>query len=315
MKRILITGGAGFIGSNLAEKMLSQGWVVYLLDIKSELTKIRSFRDKVKYIHEDIRSRKLSDLLKNLEPDGIIHLAALSRVVWCEEKPDECFSVNVNGTNNLLQSISELRKKPWVIFSSSREVYGNSKTLPVKETFPLSPVSTYAVAKCAGENIIKRYSSKSGIKSIILRLSNVYGNERDIPDRVIPKFILNALRGEKITIYGRGKFFDFTFIDDVVSAILRAIERIEGMDAGRVETYNICTGKAVKLEELPSIISDITHSDVEVIYKEPRDYEVMGYYGDCSKAREHLGFIPEWDIRKGLEHTIERYRQFLGVTT
>ena len=313
MKRVLITGGAGFIGSNLAERMLAQGWDVSLLDIKDDLSNIQPFNDRVEYVHEDIRSRKLSDLLKNLELDGIIHLAALSRVVWCEEKPDECISINVNGTNNLLQSISELREKPWIIFSSSREVYGNSKILPVKESFPLSPVNRYAETKCVGENMIKGYSSKLGMKSMILRLSNVYGDERDIPDRVIPKFILNALRGEKITIYGRGKFFDFTFISDVVSAILKAIKRIEKMDAGRVETYNICKGKATKLEELPHLISSITDSDIEVVYKEPRNYEVMGYYGDCSKAREHLGFIPEWDIQKGLEYTVKRYRQFQEV--
>ncbi len=314
MKRILITGSTGFIGSNLAERMLAQGWDLSLLDIKEDLSNIQSFKDRVEYVHEDIRSRRLIDLLRNLKPDGIIHLAALSRVVWCEEKPDECFSINVNGTNNLLRSISELREKPWVIFSSSREVYGNSKILPVKENFPLSPVNRYAETKCAGENMIRGYSSKLGIKSIILRLSNVYGNERDIPDRVIPKFILNALRGEKITIYGRGKFFDFTFIDDAVSAILRAIKRIENMDAGRVETYNICTGKATKLEDLPHLISNITDSEVEVIYKEPRNYEVMGYQGDCSKAREHLGFIPKWDIREGLKCAIERYRRFHGMS-
>ncbi len=312
MKKILITGGAGFIGSNLAERMLSLGWNVILLDIKDDLSNIQYFKDKVEYVHEDIRSEKLPDLLKDLEPDGIIHLAAVSRVVWCEEKPEECFSINVGGIRNLLNSISELEERTWLIFSSSREVYGNPGVLPVKESAPLSPVSTYAETKLAGENMVREYPSKLGIKSIILRLSNVYGNERDIPDRVIPKFILNTLRGEKITIYGRGKFFDFTFIDDVVSAILGAIKRTEDMKPGEVETYNICTGRPTKLDELPYLISSIAGLNVEVMYKESKDYEVKGYYGDCSKAREHLGFIPEWDIQKGLKHTIERYRQFLG---
>ena len=313
MKKILITGGAGFIGSNLAETMLNMGWDVALLDINDNPINIMDFKERVEYVHSDIRSERLTEILKVVEPDGVIHLAALSRVVWCEERPEECISINVKGTQNLLQSLSKLREKPWFIFSSSREVYGNSETLPVRESFPLLPVSKYAEAKCAGEEIIREYSSKLGMKSTILRLSNVYGNERDISDRVIPKFIIKALKGEKLVIYGKGKFFDFTFIQDAISGILKAVERLEKNDESRVETYNICTGKPTKLEELPSMISTIINSEVEVVYKESKDYEVRGYYGDCSKAKESLGFIPEWGILDGLKYTIERYRKFQGV--
>ncbi len=311
MKHVLITGGAGFIGSNLAEKLIKTGWDVTLLDIEKNPKNISKFEDKVNYIGMDVRNPRIGEVLRKMEPDGIVHLAAMSRVVWCEENSKECRSINVDGTQNVLRATSNLKDKPWLIFSSSREVYGNQNEFPVKETYGRSPISTYAETKCNGEDIVQEYADKTGIPSIILRFSNVYGNERDIPDRVIPKFIKKALQGEKLTVYGRDKFFDFTFIQDAISGILNAMDRLENEYPNEVETYNICTGKPTKLQDIPHMISEITNSDVEVVYKDSKDYDVRGYYGDCSKAKKNLGFIPKWDILEGLKYTIERYRRFL----
>ncbi len=312
MKKILITGGAGFIGSNLGESGTRQGWEVALLDIKNDPRNISEFMDKVEYINMDIRSQRIEEILKNIEPEGVIHLAAISRVVWCEERSDECISVNVNGIQNLLNAISKLKEKPWIVFSSSREVYGNPFAFPVKEDFPRNPISTYAKTKCSGEDMVKEYATEHGLRAIILRLSNVYGNERDIPNRVIPKFIIRALKGKEITIYGKDKFFDFTFISDVISAIIKAAKRVEKNDEGTVDIYNICTGRSTKLEELIEIISRIVGIGIDVIHKNPKAYEVRQYYGDYSKASKYLGFKPHRDINEGLEYTIIRYRRVLG---
>ena len=314
MKKVLITWGAGFIGSNLAEELKHRGWDVILLDIKEHPQNILDFTDKVEYIRMDVRSPDLEELVKEVRPDGIIHLAAVSRVEWCEERPEECISTNVEGTRNLLNAVAKLKERPWIVFSSSREVYGNKSTFPVSEAFNRDPISIYARAKCDGEDLIRRYAQKYGFGAAILRLSNVYGNERDIPERVIPRFIKSALQWRGITIYGKDKFFDFTFISGAVSAIIQSSEYIEKQDDGDVELFNICTGKPTKLEEFRYIISDLTGVKVSISYADSRPYEVGQFYADYTKAHRQLGFEPQWNIRGGLKYAIGRYRKVMGGT-
>ena len=313
MKKVLITGGAGFIGSNLAEQFIQNGWDVTLLDIKKDPKNIEEFVDKVEYVQMDVRSTDLGEFFREIGPNGIVHLAAVSRVLWCEERQEECLSINVNGTRNVLNSAAKLQDKPWVIFSSSREVYGNQNMFPVKETYNRYPVSVYAKSKCTGEDIIRNYANEKGLMAIILRLSNVYGNERDIPERVIPKFIIRALQGKKITIYGRNKFFDFTFVSDAISAIIKASEKIENFDERTIDVYNICTGKPTRLEELAEMISDKVGISVDVKYMKQQQYEVRHFYGDNTKARKYLCWETRWNIENGLKHTVNRYKRFLEV--
>ena len=313
MREVLITGGAGFIGSNLAEELIRRGWDVTLLDIKKHPKNIQNFIDKVEYIRMDVRNPNLEKLIKETRPDGIIHLAAISRVVWCEERPEDCISINVGGTENILNAAAKLKEKPWIVFSSSREVYGNKSKLPVKESYARDPASIYASAKCEGEDLIHRFSQQYDVRTIILRLSNVYGNERDIPNRVIPKFIINVLQNEKIKIYGREKLFDFTFINDAVSGIIKSAEYVKKQKEGFWEVYNICTGKPTKLVDLAYMISDIIGVEVNITYADPKPYEVMRFYGDYTKAHNHFGFEPQWDINNGLKYTINRYRKSMEV--
>ncbi len=313
MKKVLITGGAGFIGSNLTEELLKKGCEVHILDILDEPEKISSFKDRVNYVKADVRDKDIHKILNDINPDGIVHLAAVSRVIWCQENPELCNSVNLGGTKNILEAISNMKEKPWFIFGSSREVYGNPKIFPVSESAPLSAINIYATTKIYGENMVREFSSKYGITRVIFRLSNVYGNERDIFNRVIPKFILNALTDQEITIYGKDKFFDFTFIDDTVNAFVNAIERMSSNEYDGAETYNICTGTPTRLEEVPELISRYIEKDMGVRFVESREYEVEGYYGTYEKARRDLDFEPRWRFEDGLKYTIDRLKIHIGV--
>ncbi len=311
MNNVLITGGAGFIGSNLAEKLINQGWNVFIIDIKQDLRNIQEFEDKIKYIHMDIREPNIKDLFKKYNFDGVIHLAAISRVIWCEQKPELCKSTNIFGTKNLLDAIISLDKKPWFIFGSSREVYGESKDLPVKESFPKNPINIYGFAKLTGENMTKEYAIKNNLKSIILRFSNVYGNERDILDRVIPKFILNAIRGKTLEIQGGEQIFDFTHISDTINGIVSAIKLIDSNNLDGVEDLHILTGTPTSITFLAKYIVDSLNSDSDIIFTKPRNYDVIKFYGDPEKAKQLIGFKSNIDIKTGLEKTIKRFKDVL----
>ena len=309
MKKILITGGAGFIGATLAEELIKKGgYKVYVLDIKDDPVNLRDVIDEVTYIHGDIRDTELvNNIFRDVEFDGVVHLAAVSRVIWGEKDPDLCVSTNVGGTKTVLEALSKSPAKPWFIYGSSREVYGEPEKLPVRESDPKKPINIYGRAKLEGEKLTEKYVKEYGIDAIILRFSNVYGNEKDIMDRVIPRFVLNALKGIPLEIHGGAQVFDFTFIDDTVRGIIASMEYLQKHKGESViEDFHLLTGKATKIVELPEIISRHLGKNVEVIYTEPRNYDVEHFYGDPSKAEEMLGFKAVMDIDEGIKLTIKR---------
>jgi len=309
--RILITGGAGFIGSNLAKKLIENKDIeIHILDIKENPINLKNIRGVINYIQGDVKNRKLLyDILTTSEFDGIIHLSAVSRVIWGEQNPKLCVSTNVDGTKILMETISKLDKKPWVIFGSSREVYGEPKLLPVKENAKKEPINIYGKTKLEGENLINYYSKIYGIKSLILRFSNVYGNEMDILDRVIPRFVLRALRGEVLEIHGGSQIFDFTYIDDTVNAIKLAIDYLEENSNPLCEDIHILPGMPVKIVDLPDLISQHVKQDVKIKFMKPRNYDVDRFYGDPTKAEELIGFTAKVNINKGIKLTVERFEE------
>ncbi|RUM58803.1 MAG: NAD(P)-dependent oxidoreductase [Persephonella sp.] len=305
---ILITGGAGFIGSTLGLNMLKKGEDIYFLDIKDK----PNFIPNDRYFNIDITDKNsLEDVFKNIKFDGIIHLAAISRVVWGEEEPEKCKKTNIEGTNNILSLIAKYLPKSWFIFGSSREVYGEAENLPVKEDDPKKPINIYGRTKLEGENLTIKYSQEYGINSVILRFSNVYGNERDILDRVIPKFIISALKNEPLTIQGGTQIFDFTYIDYTIEGIKKTIELLNSQSKqnGYIDDFHILTGKPKSIVDLAEMIIDYTNSSSEIVYLEGRYYDVDKFYGDIKKIRNVLGIGEPIYLEDGLKKTVKLYRE------
>jgi len=291
MGSILVTGGAGFIGSHLVEKLVEKGYSVIAVDnlLRGKLNNLSNVLDKIKFVKGDIRSYKLmEELVKNSEI--VFHLASLSRVIPSIENPKLCFKNNVEGTEIVARLCSEYHKK--LIFSSSREVYGAPKYLPVDEAHPLNPENPYGASKVSGEKIIEAYAKSYGLNYVTLRLTNVYGS-RDF-DRVIPIFIKNALKEEDLVVYGVNKILDFVYIDDIINAFTAA------MDSNENQTLNIGSGVGVSITELVNLIKKVTRREVKITVKEKRKGEIDKFIADIKRAKEVLNWEPKINLEEGL---------------
>jgi nucleoside-diphosphate-sugar epimerase len=290
MNKIVLTGSEGLIGSEIKKQLQERLPTVEIYPID---TKIDPALD-VRYIKE---------LPDNI--DGIIHLAAVSRVIDAEKDPEKCIDINFRGTLHMLNLIKDRPNKPWFIFGSSREVFGESKILPAKEHWPKVPVQVYGVVKLACENLCEIYSKRYGLKTRILRFSNVYTDEHDQLSRVIPKFILRAQRNLVLEINGTGdETFDFTHIEDTGKAVLATLQEIETSSI-LSNDFNILTGIPTTLKELAVRIRLLTESQSEIVCKEGRSYDVDKFYGDTTKAKEFLNWSAEIGLTEGLKKSAE----------
>ncbi|MEZ4462644.1 MAG: NAD(P)-dependent oxidoreductase [bacterium] len=204
--RVLITGSSGLIGSALVPLLVNCGNQVRLLDVSITGEGAGDTRDRDS-VHSAIAGC-----------DGIIHLAAVSRVIWGEHKPDLCWATNVGGLRNVLESASTSSKKPWVIFASSREIYGQPDRLPATEECRANPVNIYGRSKVAGEMLVET-ARREGLRACTIRLSNVFGSVHDHADRVVPAFARAAAQGSPLRVDGAEHTFDFTHTDDVAAGI------------------------------------------------------------------------------------------------
>jgi nucleoside-diphosphate-sugar epimerase len=298
MTKILVTGSAGFIGSALKEYLEKHNTQVVPYDIN----------DSPDY---DIRNiDKLRDQVDGVE--GIIHLAAVSRVITAQEHPHECFSTNIGGTSNILE-VARTRNDdpPWIIFGSSREVFGEPQTFPVTEKSPRIPINAYGLSKITGEHLCETYAKYYNLKIRILRFSNVYTGVNDHLDRVIPKFILQALRDENLYINGSGEErFDFTYISDVIKGIWGCVEEIR-TSKSPLDDFNLSIGTPVSLKILAEIIVEKTNSKSKIMFNPSRDYDVNHFYASPKKAVEKLGFKPSISIDKGIDLAIKELKSFI----
>lgn len=306
---ILITGGAGFIGSTLTEALINAGNEVIIVD-KKPLKRLEH-SDSLIQIIGDLCDFDVMKKALEFKPEGIVHLAAISRIFEAEQNKTECCKVNDILTKELLIKCKEMSERPWFIYGSSREVYGEQKSLPVKESCCHEPINIYGICKKRSENYTREYCTSSA-KGMVLRFSNVYGNEYDILDRVVPHFILNAMKGEPLTINGGSQLFDFTHIDDTVNGIISSINHIRTNDDGYFEDVHLSTGQGTTLQELTKIVAESLELSVEVAYDEPRGYDVNQFVGDPAKALSILGFKTLISIEKGIELTVDKYAK-LGM--
>ncbi len=306
-KKILITGGAGFIGSNLAEEVAKENDVVILDDLSSgRIENIKELleRDNIKFIKGSIVDL---DLLQQSfkDIDYVFHQAAIPGVPASINDPYTSNIVNTNGTLNVLIAAqnNNVRK---VVCASSCAVYGDTAVIPVTEMIPLAPKSPYAVTKLAGEYYCSVFNDVYNMPSISLRYFNVYG-PRQNPDSeyaaVIPKFINKALAGEPLIIYGDGENTrDFVFVKDVVKANIMAAQSTE------TGNFNIGNGERTTINDLAGTIAGIVNKKLEIKYTESREGDIKHSQASIEKAKR-INFKPEYDLEKGLRETIEWFKK------
>jgi nucleoside-diphosphate-sugar epimerase len=294
--KILITGSSGFIGSALRSFLENKGIEIVNCDIKNDPS-------------EDVRN--YFSLRPKIEKvDGIIHLAAVSRVKFSEENPNLCIETNIEGTLNILRAVREVKKseRPWIILGSSREVYGNTEGFSVNESSPKSPINIYGISKLAAEELCRIYSKNYGLKVRVLRFSNVYTDRNDQLDRVVPSFIQKALRGEVLVINGKGEeTLDFIYISDIVEGIWASIQEIEKSQEP-YNDFNLCTGRITSLRELAEIIIEVTKSKSEIRCISSSPFEVVKFSGSSTKAKDYLGFVPRVSLREGIKMAIGEFK-------
>ncbi len=301
MQRILITGGAGFIGSHLAKELVKEGHEVICYDYRTDWAALNDIKDDIQSVQGDVRD--LEKVRRTvLSVDGIIHLAAVSRVIWGYENPRECVDINVDGTANILEASRMSVIKPWVIFGSSREVYGEPAVLPCTEDAPKVVHNVYGATKISCEMLCEQYHKNYGINVGILRFSNVYGSQFDQLDRVIPKFILRAARGQYLMIQGGNQLFDFTHVDDTVKGIMLMMEKI-GQSSSYFDDFHILTQVPTSLQDLAKMVLEVVGSGSAIKFSEARQYDVEKFYGSIEKSAKLLGYKPEVGLLDGVKRT------------
>jgi nucleoside-diphosphate-sugar epimerase len=294
--KLLVTGSEGFIGSAL-KGVLEEN------DIESVSYDLR---DNPK---DDVRDlNRLKTKLGNV--DGVIHLAAVSRVKVAQENPLECVQTNIGGTINVLEAArKENDSHPWVILGSSREVYGESPILPVTEDSPRNSINIYGISKVTGEDMCKIYATHYGLRTRVLRFSNVYTGLKDQLDRVIPKFILQALKNEDLIINGNGdEQFDFTYIEDTIRGVYACIQEISESNIP-FEHYNISSGIPISLRKLAELIIERTGSHSLIKFSKSRSYDVSKFYAKSTKAEERLGFKTRISLNEGIDLAIKELKK------
>ena len=279
--QVLVTGGAGFIGSHLVARLVShQPKSITVLDnlSRGRVAALSEVWDRIAFVEGDIRNRSLlADVMQGCEL--VYHLAAQSNVIGAVQDLDYSFSSNVTGTFNVLQAARQAGVCR-MVFTSSREVYGDPRQLPVPESDPLHPKNAYGASKGAGE-MYSRLLSASDFETVVLRLANVYGpGDRD---RVIPIFVENALRGLPLTLYGGDQVLDFVWIDTVIDSLIKAGfgELIRG-------PLNIGSGKGTLVRDLARRVLEATDSCSPINLAQSRDVEVARFVADTTLARRLL---------------------------
>ena len=314
-ERILLTGGAGFIGSHLCERFLQEGAEVQVIDnfdaFYSPAIKRRNLAAVRRHARftlttGDIRNRKMLARAFAWQPTLLVHLAALAGVRPSIAAPDRYMEINVVGTARLLQHCAESGVKR-VVFASSSSVYGNRKTVPFREHDPVDdPVSPYAASKKAGELLCHTYAHLYGLAISCLRFFTVYG-PRQRPEMAIHKFVRAITTGEDITLFGDGSSSrDYTYIDDIVDGVVGAAQHLDGY-----QIFNLGESTPITLADLVETIEEVTGCSARRAHLPDQPGDVERTFADVERARTQLGYAPKVGIREGVERFFAWYQDNL----
>ncbi len=305
--KIIITGGAGFIASHIADSYITLGHKVVIIDnLSSGL--IEYINKKAKFYKADIRNRdEVRKILHEEKPDIINHHAAQISVRNSVENPQNDANINILGLLNLLEEGKNIGIKKFIFASSGGVVYGEANQIPTPETYiPLQPLSPYGVTKLASELYLNYYFQTYKIPYIALRYSNVYGPRQNPHGEagVVAIFSLKLLRGEKPVINGDGmQVRDYVFVEDVARVNVKAI------DSDISGSYNIGTGIQTNVIQIFEKIKEVTSSSLEARHGPAKTGEQKISCLDCTKAYQILGWKPEFDLTKGMKKTVEFFRK------
>ena len=308
----LVTGGAGFIGSHISERLVREGHVVRVLDDFSSghEANLESFRSGVELIRGDICDKRLVSEATN-GVDVVFHEAALGSVPRSVADPVTTHEVNITGTLNVLLAARDAGVKR-VVYASSSSVYGETPVLPKREDMMVQPLSPYALSKLVGEHYASVFKHVYGFEVVSLRYFNIFGPRQDPESQyaaVIPRFITALLEGKAPVVYGDGlQSRDFTFVDNVVDANLLAAEA-EGVAA---RAFNVACGGRYTLLDLLARLKEILGSDIEPIHEAARAGDVRASQASIEAAEQALGYRVSVDFEEGLRKTVDWYREQVG---
>ena len=307
-KNILITGGAGFIGSHIADELIENNDITIVDNLSTgNMKNLKNpEHENLTFVEADICNANLDELTSDI--DYIFHLAAMASVPLSVEKPEECNDVNVNATVRLLKSAADNDVKK-VVFSSSSAVYGENRNMPLKETEPLMPTSPYAASKASCEVYLKSFYESYGLNYTALRYFNVFGPKQDKNSQyaaVIPNFISALLEGNQAEIYGDGEQTrDFVYVKDIVRA---------NIAAGKSDyngVVNIASGEKLTINRLYEIVKDTLQSDLEPKYLPERPGDIKHSLADTSNMEKINLKIDSSDFEKQLSETVNWFKTIL----
>ncbi|MFP3984615.1 MAG: SDR family NAD(P)-dependent oxidoreductase [Candidatus Bathyarchaeia archaeon] len=300
--KVLVTGGAGFIGSHVVDRLVAGGCKVSVLDNLSTgmVGNIQRHlkNGKVEFFEGDVRDRGIvKEVVKEVE--AVVHLAAVASVPFSVSHPILTNRVNVEGTLNLLEACSDTNTER-LLYISSCAVYGEPRFLPINEEHPTCPRSPYAASKLAAEYYCRAFGHSFGLETVTLRLFNVYGPRQrsdDMYGGVVTRFVDNLLHGRPLVVYGDGlQTRDFVHVRDVAEAVWLALN-VKGVNG---EVFNVGCGAPVEVNQLANMLIASSGSKTKIVYEEARLGDLKHSHADVAKAKNRLGFKPKISLDRGL---------------
>ncbi len=297
MAGILVTGSGGLIGTALCAELESSGRSVTGLD------RVAGGANSI--VHSLSADDDLEHLVRGF--DGVIHFAGMTRVKWGEGAPAQCWAENALMTERLAAACCNVASRPWFIYASSREVYGEPAVLPVADDFPVAPINVYGRSKVAAEAAVER-AGTNGLRVASLRFSTVYGGVGDHADRLFPALMQSALANRPLTLNGAHTIVDPTWIDDAVFAVVAVAERLADGETPDGPIL-ICGGTGASLAEIAEGIVQETTSTSAIVERRAREYDTSRFVGAPVRARRWLGWSPQTSLAEGVRRYAARLTQ------